>query len=521
VKAYEYYTLTPWNDSYLTAQKTFEDLRRLVEPSDSDLDSYFGEGVTDTTKVKKQALIDLLKKPENRQNGKLQPEDFDLLRLVYQKPLWDMGKDLADKLMTGDEMKYMTTPVTLGTGELTELNALIKNRTRPYAIRFSPLRLRQIHENMQLQRIRDIKITAVKCSKLGEQMPDSITFKFTLVGKSVVRSDNRLFAFDPDMKRGKNREESPVGVTFGTLGRGKDSTPERGNPGVNVLKGKALEPISDTPDNVATSQESLLKTLMNDSQYDYTTAQRGTHNQLIKLSRLRPGIFSDFLLEVTFLPAGSTVEFNEISLVIDLETANAGRNAMFVSVDNNLDLEIPITASIGDHSGRDGGFRQYVGLYDQVQKLRFTVPSTFGLYKHVGWLQDGKKPGKPISAASGAADRIVVANTAYLVYTDEGAFALTLPPTPKPGDAIKFADAKGTFGTNNLSINGNGHNITERVINADLSVATYKAATNGDEFELTFVDNRTGWRRNNKSNTFDAAASGYITALYEEERPSR
>jgi hypothetical protein len=87
---------------------------------------------------------------------------------------------------------------------------------------------------------------------------------------------------------------------------------------------------------------------------------------------------------------------------------------------------------------------------------------------------------------------------------------------PAPGDAIKFADAKGTFGTNNLSINGNGHNITERVNNADISLATYIAATNGDGFELTFVDNTTGWRRN-KANTIDVTASGYITALYEQQ----
>ena len=161
------------------------------------------------TNAKKQVLERLLKIPENRQNGVLQPGDFDLLRLVYQKPLWDMGKDLAQKLMEGsNQTGFMNPDVTLGTSELIELTALIQKKNDPsYAIRFSPLKLRQIETDMERQRIRAIKVTAVKCRQLGQKMPDNITFKFILVGKSVVRSGKRLFAFDPDMKRGKNKED--------------------------------------------------------------------------------------------------------------------------------------------------------------------------------------------------------------------------------------------------------------------------------------------------------------------------
>jgi hypothetical protein len=343
-----------------------------MEPSN--LDIYFEgvtyvEGNTDVTNAKKQVLERLLKIPENRQNGVLQPGDFDLLRLVYQKPLWDMGKDLAQKLMEGsNQTGFMNPDVTLGTSELIELTALIQKKNDPsYAIRFSPLKLRQIETDMERQRIRAIKVTAVKCRQLGQKMPDNITFKFILVGKSVVRSSKRLFAFDPDMKRGKNKEESPVGVTFGTYAHGTKSTAHPNDPGWNVLEKEALERISDTPSTPGGSQESLLTTLMNDNHYAYSPEERGTHSQFIKLSRLRPGIFSDFLLRVTFSPAGSKVEFKQISVEIELETADTDHTSVFVSVDNNLDLEIPITASISDHSGRDGGFRHYVGLYDEVQ----------------------------------------------------------------------------------------------------------------------------------------------------------
>jgi hypothetical protein len=60
------------------------------------------------------------------------------------------------------------------------------------------------------------------------------------------------------------------------------------------------------------------------------------------------------------------------------------------------DLEIPITANKKDHSGRDGGVGSYVGPYDALGNLaedpiRFTVPATYGRYRHVGWLVDGKK----------------------------------------------------------------------------------------------------------------------------------
>jgi hypothetical protein len=51
-----------------------------------------------------------------------------------------------------------------------------------------------------------------------------------------------------------------------------------------------------------------------------------------------------------------------------------------------------------------------------------------------------------------------VAGNSYLVDTSAGAITATLPATPALGDALVFFDAKGTFGSNNLTIARNGHN---------------------------------------------------------------
>jgi len=64
-------------------------------------------------------------------------------------------------------------------------------------------------------------------------------------------------------------------------------------------------------------------------------------------------------------------------------------------------------------------------------------------------------------SAAGAYELITTATTAvvggnYLVDTSGAAVTLTLPATPSVNDTVKVADAKGTFGTNNLTVAGNG-----------------------------------------------------------------
>ena len=314
-----------------------------------------------------------------------------------------MGKKLADELARGSGRLLTTSkPVTLGAEELQELNDRIKDPKRPNAIPLNLLSLRQIEFSRERQRIKNIKVAEARCQKLGPQLPDQIIFKFILDGKSIVRARNRLFAFDPEVKRGSD-EVALAGLTFETDGGRHGSAgwtdATGGSPG-SVLKGEALW----QPD--VTSQENLLTDLMKD--YNDTTAA----TQLITIAQFRPGVFSDFVLTVEFSPPERKVKFTELALEFSLETGDANVRSVFVSVNNNRGLDIPITASTKDQSGREGGTGTYVGLYPDVRNLteepiRFSVPATYGRYRHVGWLVDG-------SAVQDRANTISVSTSSYL-----------------------------------------------------------------------------------------------------------
>ncbi len=72
-----------------------------------------------------------------------------------------------------------------------------------------------------------------------------------------------------------------------------------------------------------------------------------------------------------------------------------------------------------------------------------------------------------------------------LADTTGGAWTLTLPGSPAAGDAVEVADGYGSFGTNSLTIDGNGNNI-----NGSSSVTL---STNGARF--TFVYDGAEWRQ--------------------------
>jgi hypothetical protein len=49
-----------------------------------------------------------------------------------------------------------------------------------------------------------------------------------------------------------------------------------------------------------------------------------------------------------------------------------------------------------------------------------------------------------------------VNNDRIFADTSSAAFAITLPATPNVGDNVRIIDVRGTFGTNNLTVNRNG-----------------------------------------------------------------
>jgi hypothetical protein len=72
-----------------------------------------------------------------------------------------------------------------------------------------------------------------------------------------------------------------------------------------------------------------------------------------------------------------------------------------------------------------------------------------------------------------------------LVDTSGGAFTITLPITPATNATVYFQDAKGTFGTNNLTVGRNGQTIMG--LSEDLVAST-------DDYGFGLIYNGADWR---------------------------
>jgi hypothetical protein len=79
-----------------------------------------------------------------------------------------------------------------------------------------------------------------------------------------------------------------------------------------------------------------------------------------------------------------------------------------------------------------------------------------------------------------------VAGDQLLIDTTQTTVTITLPAAPAIGDEIVIIDARGTFGSNNLTINRNGKPINTGTNNLVLS-------TNSQAITLVFVDSTRGW----------------------------
>jgi len=75
-------------------------------------------------------------------------------------------------------------------------------------------------------------------------------------------------------------------------------------------------------------------------------------------------------------------------------------------------------------------------------------------------------------------------NSKYIVDTTGGLVEATLPLSPSVGQGVVFIDGKSNFGTNNLSVNGNGEDI-------DGSPSNYIVDTDNTKLELVYYNN--GW----------------------------
>jgi len=78
------------------------------------------------------------------------------------------------------------------------------------------------------------------------------------------------------------------------------------------------------------------------------------------------------------------------------------------------------------------------------------------------------------------------AGEGYFCNTTSAAFTLTLPASATLGDEISIIDYAGTFDTNNLTINRNGHKI--QGLSENMTVSVERAG-----FTLVYVDSTQGW----------------------------
>jgi hypothetical protein len=75
----------------------------------------------------------------------------------------------------------------------------------------------------------------------------------------------------------------------------------------------------------------------------------------------------------------------------------------------------------------------------------------------------------------------------YAVDTTAGVVSVTLPPAPATGETIKFADARGTWMTNAITILRNGKKIEASEVN-------FSNNASGSFFSVVYIDSTTGWR---------------------------
>ena len=356
----------------MAPKSLFEDLQNILEPSDhiSGIDN-------DLTGDQKQKLQKLLSEPVSFKENMLTTDEFQLLTIVYEKPLRDMGKRLANQLASGagSLLKEAPKTVTLAKEQLKELNGLIKDSELENTIPFSLVQLRQIDQSNEKQRIGNIKVVKVQCKKLGKAFPDSITFKISHRGKSVVRAQGKLFAFEPEGGREEERGQRSR-VIFKTLGGKTDSQDWSIKEEIGILEGNTLwQPTSDIQENLLNQ---FLKT---------------DKDEPITLSEFRPGVFSDFDLSVEISPPEHKIELEEIRLQVTTEAGNAQKQTL-ICVSTQPELAIPITASLKDMSDRSGGLGSYIGIFKLEGKtVQISVPERYGSYVHTGWCIDGEEKG--------------------------------------------------------------------------------------------------------------------------------
>jgi len=107
--------------------------------------------------------------------------------------------------------------------------------------------------------------------------------------------------------------------------------------------------------------------------------------------------------------------------------------------------------------------------------------------------------------ADGSTTTTGVAGRGYFINTTSAAHTFTLPTIATAGDTISIKDYAGTFASNKLTINRNGHNIQGAANNSLIG-------TNRASVTLVYIDVTRGWEFTKESNVADLQGPAFITA---------
>ena len=115
-----------------------------------------------------------------------------------------------------------------------------------------------------------------------------------------------------------------------------------------------------------------------------------------------------------------------------------------------------------------------------------------------------------VVTADGSTTTTGVAGRGYFIDTSSNAHTFTLPSSASANDTISIKDYAESFGTNNLTINRNGHNIQGQAANSLIS-------SNRASIQLIYVDSTVGWLLTVEANvgnltepTFTSATGGTV-----------
>ena len=125
--------------------------------------------------------------------------------------------------------------------------------------------------------------------------------------------------------------------------------------------------------------------------------------------------------------------------------------------------------------------------------------------RKLGNINDSLIQWQAVVVSDGSTVTTMEAGKGYFVNNTSAAGIVKLPAAAAAGDTVAIKDYAGNFGTNNLSIQRNSHNIQGNAVDGALT-------GNRASVELVYVDATKGWLYTNAVNVADLQESNYIEA---------